>query len=325
MPKESLTNFTSTGEKLLCWLDTLSIMQKTHLPTPINLQISPTNKCNLNCSFCSVANRDKKLEIPFHHLLAFVQNMCTMNTLKAVEITGGGEPTLYPQIEQLIQWLDSQGFSIGLITNGLELTDNIERKYLDLLSWIRISTNTLQDRGRIQIPRFKKGKGPLLGFSYVYSEITEDTYKFFAELEYLAKKNKASYIRIVPNCLMDINNLEEKIKPLKAIYQESFLFQDKRPRRPNYCYLAYVKPYLYTDGWVYPCNSVSLFQGSNREFPEDTRIFHMSQAAEWTETPFKTVCLMPSEHLACQQCRFARQNELLYNILKNDFIHKEHI
>jgi len=35
---------------------------------PIHVQLSPTNKCNLNCSFCSCSERDKKLELSYDEI-----------------------------------------------------------------------------------------------------------------------------------------------------------------------------------------------------------------------------------------------------------------
>lgn len=323
MPKESLTNFTSTGEKLLLWPDILLALQKLRMPTPINIQISPTNKCNLNCSFCSVGGRDKSLELDLADILNFIDELSMRKTVKAVEITGGGEPTLYPEIEKLISELVIRDLSVGLITNGLELTDRIAERYLKKLSWIRISMNTLEITGKIQIPRLICPT--IMGFSYVSGIPTEKTKEFLQKVIDLSYEYLVSYIRLVPNCLEDVTTLRKPLQKLADSLDQKVFFQDKYPKRPNACYLVYVKPYLYSNGIIYPCNSVSLAPEANRDFPANTAIFHMSVAHEWMRQKFKGPCICSSKHNVCKSCRFFNQNKLLHNLLRQDTIHKEHI
>ena len=55
---EDEKKFTSTVPKLLNYLDRLKEIKDHNKWRPITLHLAPTDKCNLNCSFCSVKKRD---------------------------------------------------------------------------------------------------------------------------------------------------------------------------------------------------------------------------------------------------------------------------
>src|SRR3990167_9053877 len=92
--------------------------------------------------------------------------------LRTVEITGGGNPILYPQINELITYLVNEGLEVGLITNNP--LDRITQKNLDKLTWLRISLAYLDKENffkpnnakPINIPTIKGD----LGFSYVWNQ-----------------------------------------------------------------------------------------------------------------------------------------------------------
>lgn len=62
--------------------------------------------------------------------------------IPAIELTGGGEPTIWRHFDKLLVNLINQGIEIGLVTNGSTLTDS----RLDLLgknaTWIRFSMDS---------------------------------------------------------------------------------------------------------------------------------------------------------------------------------------
>lgn len=312
------SNYTSTGEKLLAWPEVLAKLKRYRLPTPINLQISPTNACNLNCQFCSVANRDQSLELPLEDILRFIDELSISGTTKAVEITGGGEPTLYPQINELIDEVKRRGFSIGLITNGLQLCNFVPDCFLAKLTWIRISVNTLEDTGEIQIP---KVKGPMLGFSYVWGKPGGED--FLRSLVQLSKKHRVEYVRLVPNCLEDVTLIQDTLGEIAISLGPPIFFQGKVPRRPEMCYTGYIKPFLYSDGYVYPCNAVSLPLEAKLDFPKSIAMFHMKEASTWMQT--KVEGIQTFRYAYCKSCRFANQNDLLDTVMNGNFSHKEHV
>lgn len=112
---------------------------------PIHLQIIPTNKCNQRCSFCAYRDKDysnsqnfdERDEIPSYKLLALVNSAHSLG-VRAVEITGGGEPMLHPAFPELCYELKELGMDFGVVTNGSCLNG----KGMEALvgaSWVRFS------------------------------------------------------------------------------------------------------------------------------------------------------------------------------------------
>ena len=107
--------------------------------------------CNDNCSFCTtrkengynnemlkLLNIDKKKPSsndfrpigelgPNSHLKEEMANslpsMMKEAQIPAIELTGGGEPTLWPEFDRLIENLAENDIEIGLVTNGSKISD----------------------------------------------------------------------------------------------------------------------------------------------------------------------------------------------------------
>lgn len=106
---------------------------------PVSVELTLTNKCNLNCCYCSdkdLRNREGvKEELSFENIKKLFLDLKRGGT-KGVVIEGGGEPTLHKDFNRII-WLAKEiGLSVGLITNG---TKEIEKELLDKFQWIRVS------------------------------------------------------------------------------------------------------------------------------------------------------------------------------------------
>ena len=98
-----------------------------------HLQLCPTNKCNLNCEFCSCSDRDKTLEMNYGHIVNLLIE-AEKNGCEGITITGGGEPLLHPKINEIIESCYQMHIKVGLVTNGLAL-DKLATK----VDWCRIS------------------------------------------------------------------------------------------------------------------------------------------------------------------------------------------
>jgi organic radical activating enzyme len=200
--------FTSTKTKLLHNLDRLVEVQ-SGIYRPVSIQLAPTDKCNLNCIFCSVKNRDMD-ELTYKEATAAVSDLVRLGA-KTVEITGGGDPTLYGPINELLDFCLSLNLRVGLITNGILLNKKIEYQILERLTWIRVSLNGLDcmDDIYLNIPN-----NVVLGFSYVWNELSSKDK--LEKVKSYKEKHNAAYARIVPDCrnVKFIEDYREKIMPL---------------------------------------------------------------------------------------------------------------
>ena len=103
----------------------------------IHLQLNPTNRCNFNCLMCSCSERQKYLELELEDIDKIISSMFKFG-LKAVTITGGGEPLMHPEINEIINMFHSKGVEIGIVTNG-SLLNSVDT--LDKVTWVRISAS----------------------------------------------------------------------------------------------------------------------------------------------------------------------------------------
>jgi MoaA/NifB/PqqE/SkfB family radical SAM enzyme len=221
--------------------------------------------------------------------------------VKAVEITGGGDPTCYGKINELIDLCFCQIGKVGIITNGVAL-DKISRENLNRLTWLRISLNSLDYVDKLDIPKIKG----TLGFSYVWTKQAniDDKLSWLVKMK---RKHKAAFVRVVPNCLSatDIERFKETMEPLKQWYPELF-FQTKNYMKPDRCIFGYFKPFLNSDGYVYHCSAIPLI---NRKFDERFRLCHWKDIKQAWSKPewFSTQ--------KCGLCFFKDQNLLLESLL----------
>ena len=295
------STYTSTGAKLMRHPDVVKRFMETGIATPVSLQIAPTARCNLQCSFCSNINREQHEELNIEVILIMVAALIRKG-LKTVEITGGGDPTLYSKINQLIFRIDSMGLEQGFITNGIAIKENITQENLDRLSWLRISMNCLDYVDAIEIPEIRG----TLGFSYVMTEKTD--WKVIDRLKRYTKIYNPAYVRIVPNCQATYEEQEENNKRFAMEIGEwgaPFFYQAKSFSTPERCWWGFFKPFFHHDGWVYRCSSIVLNEDADRSFHEKYRWVKAEELAQLYQVPAE-----PAKP-ECPNCVFRPQNDLI--------------
>lgn len=114
-------------------------------PRLIHTQLVPTNRCNQRCSFCAYRSHgysssqdfDMRDEIPTTKLLEIARSLAVMG-VQAVEITGGGEPTLHPGFYDLCRTLQDHEIQYGVVTNG-SVESSLVDSSLESAAWVRFS------------------------------------------------------------------------------------------------------------------------------------------------------------------------------------------
>ena len=107
---------------------------------PISIEIHPTNNCNSDCDFCAYDkshNQEFISESCFNNL---IQQVVDLRGVCSVVFSGGGEPTLNPFLPKAIDLLSKNNIDVGIITNGICLSEQLYNSYLKC-SWIRVSLN----------------------------------------------------------------------------------------------------------------------------------------------------------------------------------------
>jgi MoaA/NifB/PqqE/SkfB family radical SAM enzyme len=300
-----LNTFTSTGSKLLNHPEAVALF-KMGYGSPVSLQIAPTSRCNLKCSFCSNVNRKNHEDLDVRELAVLLYELKSIG-LKTVEWTGGGDPTCYADINSAIEIASFLGLEQGFITNGLLLTTKIDWLSLKRLKWLRVSMNCLDYENEVNIPMLDG----TLGFSYVWNERTNQ--RILANLKDHVFKYKPKYVRIVPNCQATMEEQEENNKQLSKIVGgmgDPYFYQKKTFSKPKRCLWCYWKPFLLHDGWVYPCSSVVLNENSDRSFHEKYRWVQMENLIDLYKQKIKGF-----RSQDCDHCVFHSQNDICESIL----------
>lgn len=285
---EELTQLYSTwGDKLLQHTDVLHSIQFNRTFKPITIQLAPTEICNSDCPFCSVAGRPLKSLIPFDKIKKLLFDFKQLGA-KSVEITGGGNPMLYrdpscnANINNIIEYANELGYDIGIITNNHTLKP-IKKENFNKINWIRISLIQLDEGKNPEDYYFNEFPVNKIGLSYIIYDNTggipdelSRTNKPYAgtTIESIRKISKlielnpdVKFVRVAGNCLIKGNNkiVKDKWSPIideidkfnkffiKDIGLDDYPFNDG-------CYIGLIRPYIapHPDGGnyqVYICTS----------------------------------------------------------------------
>ena len=109
--------------------------RRGEVPPPVQVHLMPSNTCSHACTWCSYrlqnddgtktwknsAHFDDKVNVPWDLMQRTLRELRAMGT-KAIELTGGGEPFIYPKIDALIELIDELGFDLGIVSHGAAIT-----------------------------------------------------------------------------------------------------------------------------------------------------------------------------------------------------------
>lgn len=149
-----------TGNKILHHPDVIRELKEGGQPVPKQVQLIISDLCNEDCSFCayrssgyssnqlfgekkedgSVNNNPNRM-IPLNKVYEIL-NDCVEMGVKAIQLTGGGEPTVHPDHTKIIKNILDNKLKLGMVTNGLVLRqETIEQFIRPDAEWIRISVD----------------------------------------------------------------------------------------------------------------------------------------------------------------------------------------
>lgn len=302
---ELINTYTSTGNKLIHHTEVIERL-KVKRALPVSLQMAPTSECNLKCVFCSNVNRTKHESLEADQVEALLTSLSTLG-LRTVEWTGGGDPLLWEPLEDVMALAEDLGLEQGLITNGVALK-NFGSDFFAKLMWVRVSLNCLDYLPNIEIPDMPHST---LGFSYVINERTPSN--IFAKLQKYVEEYEPTYVRIVPNCQIELEKKAQTDRVYSDIVEglgHPFIYQRKDFGTPEFCWWGYLKPFVLHDGWMYPCSSVVLNNNAERSFHSKYRMCRIEKIPSIYENE-----LIPFPTKYCDRCVFERQNKLVDEII----------
>ncbi len=90
------------------------------------VRIITTYRCNLNCFYCHKEGLKERIEINPNDI-PYIVDVLKKAKVKKVTLTGG-EPTLYPNLDDLILELNENKIKIGITTNGTNIKPLLRNK-----------------------------------------------------------------------------------------------------------------------------------------------------------------------------------------------------
>ena len=273
---------------------------------PIHVQLIPTNKCNLNCSFCSCRKRNKNEELTLGQVETLCQRLERLGC-KAATVTGGGEPLMHKDIQLLLDSLYNHKIKIGLVTNGL-LLHRLKEDDFNKITWCRIScADERKFKSDVIEDAVKIGKDVDWAFSYVVGKnFNADNLNKYIDF---ANNHNFTHVRVVSD-LLDLQNVNsmDEIKSKVIVDDSRVIYQGRKEFDPGQrdCRISLLKPVIGADGFVYPCCGVQYaHQSEDLDNPESMRMGRMEDIEEiYKKQKF-------FNGLQCYRCYYKNYNDIL--------------
>lgn len=141
--------------KLLGHLDRLAALKAGHNPPPVNVEIDLTNRCSLGCEWCHFAythtrgplagKRDKPAgavsggDVMDHALAFHIVEQLAACGVRSITWTGGGEPTLHPKFNVMLDRAHTLGLDQGLYTHGGHIDSGRAWLLKQQATWVYVS------------------------------------------------------------------------------------------------------------------------------------------------------------------------------------------
>ena len=144
-------------EKALYHKESLRQLRRSEQPVPVHVELIISDFCNHDCKFCayrmqgytsnelfqSEHGTTRKARNPRRYIdqakCREILGDCSEMGVKAVQFTGGGEPTIHPNFCEVVSYAQSLGLETSLVTNGNMLTDSKQRHLIKGMEWVRVS------------------------------------------------------------------------------------------------------------------------------------------------------------------------------------------
>jgi len=289
---------------------------------PVHIQFMPTNKCNLNCPFCSCSMRDKELAMDFEDAKRII-DICAGLGTKAVTITGGGEPLCYPYFDELVNYFISRNIQIGLVTNGL-LLHKAKADTLQKMTWCRISSGDDRAFSRQYSNSLHKAVSMAKNVDWAFSHVASSrpNMETIRRMILFANEHNFTHIRIVSDLFNPEEIALDAIKEnLNGIDDSLVIYQGRKEYTTGGdCYIGYLKPVIAPDLKVYACCGVQYASViPARDMHMD---FSLGNAYDLAEIIGKSRTPFSGEK--CAKCYYDNYNQILSSMLK-DIRHREFV
>lgn len=356
-----------SANKLIYHPEKLLQIRNNEQPLPVHVLIVISDLCNQDCHFCAYrmsgyinnevfsiiqpdgqVNRNPNRMIPYEKLQEILHD-CKRMGVRAIQLSGGGEPTVHPQFGQYVSDILDADIDLGLVTNGLMLKekdmDNLARS-----CWVRVSIDagtpeTYSKTRNVSKDHYKRVRENItklaardrkatLGIGFV---VTKENYR---ELEDACRQYKewgADYTRVGGFFQNEgsayyseiIDELTETCKRLEKLNDDGYTvynnFQDRiddlEQGSPDYgyCGIMNLTTYIGADLNVYTCCNNSYSKKGTIGSLKDQGFYDL-----WTGEE-KRKMFAEFDPRSCEKCMYNNKNKSILSLVNmpsghNNFI-----
>ena len=182
----------------------------------VNLHI--LEQCNYKCKYC-FSHFNTKSILPIEEWKEIVDNIASNIPVKRFNIAGG-EPLLYPRIDELIEYIKSKGIDVSIITNGILLNEYFIEKHSKNLETIGLSMDSMCENTLINL-NCKTIKNEIFTKEKLFS-IAKKIKDFGIKLKINTVVSKENYKEVLYSDLDKLNVDRWKILKMKPFKNDKF-------------------------------------------------------------------------------------------------------
>lgn len=217
---------------------------------PINVEISPSGICQASCDFCwyaqGAAGSHRNVMLDSSRTLLFLTE-CAALGVKSISWTGGGEPSLHPDIHLFVEEAYSLGLEQGMFTNALSMPKYDPSR----LKWIRV---TMTDKPYKRECILQLRAAETLGFAFNYAGPQDDDY--LENTLHLATTVRADYVQVRPALHFHGETVDIDPPSIKhpLLFVTDYKFEQAKVKHGYGCCEGYhFTPFLWEDGNLDTC------------------------------------------------------------------------
>jgi MoaA/NifB/PqqE/SkfB family radical SAM enzyme len=350
--------------------DKLDQMRRGQQPIPLQVQLIISDLCNHSCNFCAyrlegytsnqnfgvkdpvteVVNNNPNRMIPYEKCIEILDD-CVEMGIPAIQITGGGEPTVHPKATEIFCAVLERNLDLAVVTNGTLVPDKMLEP-LSRATWIRVSLdagteNTYAWTRKIPKSFFgktwsnvrriaeRKSEKTILGVGFV---VTRDNYDEIYKCAALAKEHGADNFRISAVFTQDDfeyhkPHFEAAAEMGKAVVRDFSapgfkvfnLFDDRindlKQQRPDYSYCSYMNLNVYVGGdlTLYRCCNLA-YNDRGKYGSVAAKRFKDVWASVEKQEDFKKF-----DARGCDRCMFNNKNRFINYVISPEAAHINYI
>lgn len=340
----------------------IAAMRSGQTIAPKQVQLIISDLCNHDCHFCAYrmtggfsteqfgenGNMNPNRRIPAEKCKEILYD-CAAVGVKAIQFTGGGEPTVHPDHLQIFGYAQSIGLETALVSNGSLLRAGWEDVF-PRMAWIRVSMDAGTARDYAQIRRIGEDfyaknlanvkkiadrlretrSKCLFGLGFV---ITRENYANLLEGMLRFRDSGAHYVRLsamfstlgaayYAGVEHEIRELVAKAKEMEtADFKVVDLFgnriSDLEQHAPDYTFCGYQQfnCYIGGDQKVYRCCTTSYTKHGEIGDLRDQRF------ADWFASDARARAYVDFDARSCHTCQFNDKNRVINYLVGAEPVH----